>query len=58
MAQFYDVANNKEFRQIEQKYSSARMVLYKLGEKVAEFDKSVTLCNIVRCFLTKASLSA
>ena len=39
MAAFYDVVNAKEFRQIEQKYPSARSVLYKLADKVDEIDK-------------------
>ena len=39
MAQFYDVVNDKEFRQIEQKYPNSRVVLYKLAEKTQELDK-------------------
>jgi len=39
MAQFYDVVNNREFKEIEQKYSHPRMVLYKVAQKVEEFDK-------------------
>ena len=39
MAQFYDVVNDKEFKQIEQKYASSRMVLYKVSEKIEEIDK-------------------
>ncbi len=39
MAQFFDVVNDKEFRQIEQKYPGPRVVLYKVAEKVAEFDR-------------------
>ena len=38
MAQFYDVVNDREFKQIEQKYASSRMVLYKVSEKVEEID--------------------
>jgi hypothetical protein len=38
MAQFYDVVKDKEFRQIEQKYSSSRIVLVKLMDKVNEVD--------------------
>ena len=41
MAQFYDVVNDREFKQIEQKYSSSRMVMYKVGEKIEEMDKYV-----------------
>ena len=39
MAQFYDVVNDREFKQIEQKYASSRMVLVKVGEKIEEMDK-------------------
>ena len=39
MAAFFDVVNAKEFRHIEQKYSSARTVLAKLAQKVDEIDK-------------------
>ena len=39
MAQFYDVVNDREFKQIEQKYASSRVVLYKVGEKIEEMDK-------------------
>ncbi len=39
MAQFYDVVNDREFKQMEQKYASSRMVLYKVGEKIEEMDK-------------------
>ena len=38
MAQFYDVVNDREFKQIEQKYASARMVLIKVCEKIEEMD--------------------
>ena len=38
MAQFYDVVNDREFKQIEQKYASSRMVLYKVAEKIDELD--------------------
>ena len=38
MSQFYDVVNDREFKQIELKYSSSRMVLYKVAEKVTVFD--------------------
>ena len=39
MLQFYDVVNDREFKQIELKYSSSRMVLYKVAEKVSVFDE-------------------
>ena len=39
MAQFFDVVNDREFKQIEQKYASSRMVLVKVGEKIEEMDK-------------------
>ena len=39
MSQFYDVVNDREFRQVELKYSSSRMVLYKVAEKVDVFDE-------------------
>jgi hypothetical protein len=39
MAQFYDVVNDREFKQIEAKYASSRMVLYKVSEKIEEMDK-------------------
>ena len=38
MAQFYDVVNDREFKQIEQKYASSRMVLIKVCEKIEEMD--------------------
>ena len=38
MSQFYDVVNDREFKQIETRYSSSRMVLYKVAEKVTVFD--------------------
>ena len=38
MSQFYDVVNDREFRQIELKYPSSRTVLYKVAEKIAVFD--------------------
>lgn len=38
MAQFFDVVNDKEFKQIEHKYPNSRIVLYKLGESVAQLD--------------------
>ena len=34
-----DVVNDREFKQIELKYSSSRMVLYKIAEKVSVFDE-------------------
>ena len=39
MAQFYDAINEKEFMQIELKFPSSRIVLYKVAEKVIECDK-------------------
>ncbi len=39
MAQFYDIANDREFGQIKQKYPNARMVLYKVSDKVEEMDR-------------------
>ncbi len=39
MAKFYDVVNDREFKNIEQKYASSRMVLYKVGKKIEEIDK-------------------
>ncbi len=39
LAQFYDVANDREFDQIKQRYPNARMVLYKVADKIEEFDK-------------------
>ncbi len=38
MAAFFDVVNNKEFKQIEQKYSGPRAVLMKLAGKIDEMD--------------------
>merc|ERR1739848_180161 len=38
MAQFFDVVNDREFKQIEQKYASSRMVLIKVCEKIEEMD--------------------
>eukprot|EP00095_Tigriopus_kingsejongensis_P004239 maker-scaffold711_size108467-snap-gene-0.24 protein:Tk04239 transcript:maker-scaffold711_size108467-snap-gene-0.24-mRNA-1 annotation:"e3 ubiquitin-protein ligase shprh" len=40
MAQFFDVVNDREFRQIEQKYPNSSMILYKIGEKVTEIDSA------------------
>lgn len=45
MAQFYDVVNDREFKQMEAKYASSRMVLYKVGEKIAEMDSSRDAVN-------------
>ena len=39
MAQFYDIVNDREFKQIEQKYAGSRIVLCKVGEKIEEMDK-------------------
>ena len=39
LAQFYDVVNEKEFKEIQQKYPSSRMVLYKIYEKLEDLEK-------------------
>ena len=39
MAQFFDVVNAKEFRQIELKYSNPRVIMYQVAEKVMEMDR-------------------
>ena len=39
LAQFYDVVNEKEFKEIQDKYPSSRIVLYKIYEKLDDLDK-------------------
>ena len=43
MAKFFDVVKAREFREIEKKYASSREVMYKVGEKVTEFDGLVII---------------
>ena len=39
MAQFYDVVNDREFKQLEHKFPNSRVVMYKLSEKIEELEK-------------------
>ena len=39
LAQFYDVVNEKEFKEIQAKYPSSRIVLYKIFEKLEDLEK-------------------
>ncbi len=38
MSQFYDIVNNREFEQIRARYSNSRLIMYKVAEKIEEFD--------------------
>ena len=39
LGQFYDVVNEKEYKEIQAKYPSSRIVLYKIFEKLEDFEK-------------------
>ena len=38
MSQFFDVVNNREFDEIRKRYSNSRVIMYKVSEKIMEFD--------------------
>jgi len=40
MSQFFDVVNEKEFKEVVEKYPNSRIVLYKIFEKLSELDKN------------------
>ena len=38
MSQFFDIVNNREFDEIKKRYSNSRVIMYKVSEKIMEFD--------------------